>query len=198
MSEFTAGNVIPKDHLEEVQRQFPEAKVSSLNDKYDLFLTEESLTEKVPSAYLELSAQLPILHFYNAEDHGWGYRLLDQGEVAASFDYSYWIDDNLFRELAEQRYPDEEPYELPQDIQNAIYAEIPHLEAYKKNYSEQFDNPGLQRFAVLGIDPQVLEPIFAAALAEEYKDLFEFVERFKEALGIEKMEWVNYDYEDED
>lgn len=197
MSEFTAGNVIPKDHLEEVRRCFPEAKVASLNDTYDLFLTQDSLTENVPSAYMELSAQLPILHFYHAGDYGWGYRLLHQGEVTASFDYSYWIDDDLFKELAEQRYPDEEPYELPRDIQSAIYAEIPHLEAYHARYSEQFNDPGLQRLAIIGMDPQALEPIFATALARQCVDS-EFVDRFKQAAAINEMNWTSYDYADQD
>jgi len=194
MSEFTAGNVILKGHLEDVQKKFPQAKVQSLNDKYDIFLTDDDVTQSVPPGFSELSAVIPILHFYNAEDHGWGYRVLDRGGVTASFDYSYWIEEYLFQELAEERYPESEPFELPEEIKNSIYEEIPHMEEFKKRYREQFDDIGLEAFAVFGVDPQQLEQTFAA----EYDGPFDFVERFKETVGIPELAWINYAYDDEE
>jgi hypothetical protein len=38
---------------------------------------------------LALSRQAPVLFFYNAGDHGWGYRLFRAGTQAAAFDFSY-------------------------------------------------------------------------------------------------------------
>jgi hypothetical protein len=36
-----------------------------------------------------LSQTAPVLFFYNAVDHGWGYRLCRDGAQTASFDFSY-------------------------------------------------------------------------------------------------------------
>lgn len=57
-----------------------------LNDKFVVYLSEDVyIGEIIPESMIQLSQEIPLLYFYNFEDHHWGYRLLVQGEKAGIY-----------------------------------------------------------------------------------------------------------------
>jgi hypothetical protein len=146
----------------------------------------------------EVSQAAPLLFFYNAEDHGWGYQLLHQGREVACFDLSYEADYFIAEAALKTAHPD-------QDIHQCCTAdewETAHKEARASStYLSQLRKGRLTanpaQFAVFGLAPKALSDL-DALLSESSllhalggEAFFTLVERFKAILGIEEMSWIN-------
>ncbi|BFT72536.1 hypothetical protein [Paenibacillus sp. P36] len=84
MSEFTAGSLIRNSYLDTVQQHNP-LIVKELNEQWSVFITSGTgISEMAPTDVMEISKHLPVLYFYNFEDHGWGFTLLHQGEAVSA------------------------------------------------------------------------------------------------------------------
>ncbi|WP_138754588.1 hypothetical protein [Paenibacillus sinopodophylli] len=93
MSEFTSGNLTLtayKDQLDQSKLNY----IKELNEEWVVFFTDDTdISDNVSDTVLHLSEQLPVLYFYNAEDHGWGYRIFFGRKCLASLDINYELED---------------------------------------------------------------------------------------------------------
>jgi hypothetical protein len=198
MSEFTSGTLFLERDADEIKKAIGIVKqplrVEKLNDKWGVILLQDdflSLPQSVEEL-LTLSRTAPILNFYNAEDHGWGYRLMENGEHTAWFDMNYELEYEYYMQLVDQRYPDEDPFLLPEELQQAINDEIQKLPEFQKKLTAPFKNANVARFNVLQVNTEELERLFEPGRQDQVGG-FTAVEEFKRILGIEEMAWKSYE-----
>ncbi len=90
MSEFTSGNLYLKEFNEKIEEFMKRKDVSfyirNVNEKWSaIFLDKHRLEKNETIKFLkEISKIVPILHFENAEDHGWGYNIFSDDELLLS------------------------------------------------------------------------------------------------------------------
>ncbi|MCY9662733.1 hypothetical protein P5G65_25480 [Paenibacillus chondroitinus] len=65
-----------------------------------------------PSDVMAISKHLPVLYFYNFEDHGWGFTLHHQGEAVSAFDLSYEQEEVDLMNYVQGKFPDQNAVEL--------------------------------------------------------------------------------------
>lgn len=93
MSEFSTGFLVLKDHeqllstcLNEMEIDDSIGFVYPVNEKWvGLLLADEWLMEpKTVNMVAEISRQMPLLYFFCAEDHVWGFRVYNLGDCVLS------------------------------------------------------------------------------------------------------------------
>ncbi len=67
----------------------------------DDFLTDSNSIHEL----LKISCKAPVIYFLNAEDHGWGYKVMQDEKIIAGLDINYELDHQFFLDIAEQKYP---------------------------------------------------------------------------------------------
>lgn len=200
MSEFTAGNLIlhsNKQALTEYQPKY----IEELNDNWIVFMTEDTyVSDGVPESIFAISEKIPVLYFYNFEDHGWGYSIVHQSEITACLNVSYETEFTLLVHLAAERYPEEEdPIELifsPEG--NAILEELT-LELQRSDQlavalDKQFENRNVDQFKLFQVSDEQIDRL-AAILHTEYfiSAKHQLVEEFKDILNLTEMSWIRAD-----
>ena len=181
MSEFTAGVLYRTTQAEILNPLLEElttvmiADYDTLNDKwwvatlygeiqFSVAAPLDSDREAVNAllALRTLSRHAPLLYFYNAEDHGWGYRILHQGEETARFDQSY--------ESGE--LPVNDPSQAPNYEQFAVFG---------------FPAETLAQLQQLLHEASTQPPFPDDEMDDEYVLP---VERFKALLDLQEMSWI--------
>ncbi|MDO3412194.1 hypothetical protein QWJ34_20695 [Saccharibacillus sp. CPCC 101409] len=209
MSEFTWGHLILNRDLDKVEA-FRPVKVKTLNDKWSVFFTPESrIGDDRTAEVLKAESDIPILSFENAGDYGWGFAITRGGKVLSRFELSYMAEDQDLVELTERDYPGEEPSELLYMSENSskIYAEM--LGKLRAVYPlrqriEKWLAPfSADAFREFDLSEEQVERIGRLLNADHLtqvweKEVLKIVEQFKEIVGIEEMNWISPDYEDED
>ncbi|MHB8921467.1 MAG: hypothetical protein ACYC3N_10635 [Halothiobacillus sp.] len=152
----------------------------------------------VHAQLLGLSRAAPLLFFYNAEDHGWGYRILSQGRETARFDLNYEADYQIAEGLLKASHPGQdihqvctgEEWEVAHQQARANAAYLAQLRQGRAAANQmQFSVFGIPKTTLAELDTLLSESSLLAALAgEEFHDP---VERFKLLLGIEEMSWLS-------
>lgn len=175
MSEFTYGNIIRIVDMPKLLGILPIGTPTiKLNQNWCAFFTSED-GEFVASEQLKtLSIYCPILYFTNLEDHGWGFEVFQGGECISNLQVLYELLDGNFEEMMVEY--DE--------------VEAPILEGYMNQ------NPNAEAFRVFGLnDEQIksIEELLIGHLGFDDDDEFVAVEKFKELLGIEEMNWIRHD-----
>jgi len=94
-------------------------------------------------------------------------------------------------EIAQERFPNEDPHRLPQSACDQIYAEIKGIREYRNKLKGQFKNSNPKQFRLFDVDADELQDIFELDYIEELENLDDLVDEFKEIVGIEEMEWIN-------
>lgn len=160
---------------------------------------ERAEFDALNDALKELSKAAPILYFYNAEDHGWGYRLYHQGQRVARADLDYEADYRIAEAAILAQHPGRDIFDPA----------VATLAAWKAVHDAARRGAGFtaavgaalalahpEAFACFGFPPQILQGLFAlldpAAVLAAYRDekIFTLVHEFKKLLGIEHMTWL--------
>lgn len=202
MSEFTAGSLTIQPY-KAILNDMNLSYMKDLNDKWVLFMTEGTeVNDEVPEQVRDISAGIPGLYFYNFEDHGWGYWIVYQGEELARVQVSYELMDGFIMDLAAERYPDEDVFELiyldphGRGVYRQLEQEIRALPSYEEAIANQFANCNVEQFCLFDVDNDSVERLRLLLNAEYYKTLGSYrqlVGAFKELLQIKEMSWIRYD-----
>lgn len=176
-----------KEDLWGGKKDLPPFIIRPLNERWSLLLIEEISADEASKTQLEkwvlgVSAQCPILYFYNAEDHAWGYRLFKGGAEVASVEVNYEI------RLMQEMYGDDADEETDETEAAAEYFET---------MVQQYEHKNIGEFAVFDLEADSLDELDEILTAEWYLDsgIWDQVEEFKDCLEITEMSWTSYDYE---
>lgn len=202
MSEFTVGNLIASSHLEKVERWLEQREydydTQMIGERWIAFgFSDVQWMEKMLSSRLiELSHEVPVMYFYNAEDHGWGYQLFHQGQVTASLEVDYELAHTMAMDLFRQRYPGTRHLSpAEQACFQAFYDEFAETEEYQTVLRKYYDSANPSAFAAFGCGSEEiaeLQMILSPAYTRQ-NDIFEQVDAFKAALKLEELEWISWD-----
>lgn len=203
MSEFTNGVLfLTRDeaHVAPLAAEAPdEFRVQPLNDRWAVLLLADGWlgNPATVQALALLSHKAPLLYFTNAEDHGWGYRLFHQGDETAFVEVSYDLQFNLAMVEFEERYPDADPFEDPENQArfDTLMEAIAQSPDYQNAVAEQYANANPEALQVLAIGDDALQELKALLSAQSAATHWEQVEAFKRLMGFPEMSWVSFDYE---
>lgn len=222
MSEFTAGLLYRAEHAESIEPALEALGfidiVEELNESWGLAIIDFVIVsvlavsagptimpperaEEVREQVLAVSHQAPLLMFFNAEDHAWGYRIFDKGEVVASFELDYEAVGQLTEAALRAAHPDRK-----RDATGALFtreeyeaarAQILAEGAWHERALAGMRNANPQAFARFGLAPEVVAELetllqpeaLADALPTHEPLLHDTVERVIELLGIEDMRY---------
>ncbi|MDF2645880.1 MAG: hypothetical protein K0Q73_1685 [Paenibacillus sp.] len=206
MSEFTSGQLLLASHKEAIRKHaIPGSLLKVLDEKWVAFLTGEDNYidfHEAPAFIYQLSIDAPVLYFCNYGDHFWGYRIFSEGKEVASLRISYEFDEELIMKIFEERYPDNDLYELfTTDYHNEInkYIEVNGLQ--EKAFNDLFDECNVTAFKLFNLtDEQIdnLTSILNPNYFREQDNIFNLVDEFKEIVGIDEMSWIRYERVEED
>ena len=105
MSSFAYGNLVLSKNQELVEIGKAEnCYIVSLNAKWVCYLTPNDMAvadcisaEHFGKDVLEISQKTPVLYFFHPEDHGWGFGVVENGQVTSSFSMDYESDEEKVR-----------------------------------------------------------------------------------------------------
>ncbi|MBE7896940.1 hypothetical protein G7L40_16360 [Paenibacillus polymyxa] len=207
MSELTSGSLSLLKYKEAILKHDP-VYAEDLNDKWFVFITKDTEeSEEIPESLFQISEKIPVLYFYNFEDHCWGYRVVYNSQEIASLHISYVLLDTSIIKLAEQRYPEEDHIEFlyvdprGDKIRIELIEEVLRSNEYNEKIAKQFTNCNLETFRFFELDNEQikqLEDILNNSYYTQLESEHELVEEFKELLNIEEMSWIRADRMNED
>lgn len=202
MSEFSVGALflnVDRYDLEDQIIDLENCFIHELNENWCVLLFEDEWVQSRETAewLLDLSQITPLLYFYHAEDHGWGYRLLHNGHEQAYASINYDLEIELATQLAAERYPGQNPFE----IFDQLSEELNQSGAYRQALTDLLANKNVEAFRVFDLDDQqvkTLDHLLSIDTMLEDDCLVDNVDQFKEILDIEEFCWLSYAYEAED
>jgi translation elongation factor EF-G len=198
MSEFTFGFLVrnTEQNQQFVKEIANTVLMKPLNSDWVVFNYEDW---DVPQSILTLSKSTPVLLFHNAEDHGWGFEIFQNGEGISKLDISYEMEEEFIMKEFEKRNPDMDDYVefLYMDPEGQeIYAKLKEELDLSGKVKEQFDSCDTNAFKLLSVEEEqikelntILNPSYLLSL----EDIFELVEEFKSILNMEEMSWIRPD-----
>ncbi|NOV01172.1 hypothetical protein [Paenibacillus planticolens] len=202
MSEFTAGSLIRNPYRGAVQQHNP-LLVKELNEQWTVFFTSGTgVSEMVPADVAAISQHLPVLYFYNFEDHGWGFTLLHQGEAVSAFDFSYEQEEVDLMNYVRDKFPDQDAVELLYISPDSdIFKESMMMEMDQQRSGidrvqamlRQLDVGAFGLFELGTAEMEQLRHLFDAETIAQLERRHAMVEDFKTILGIEEMSWIRAD-----
>lgn len=202
MSEFTAGSLIRNSYRGTVQQYNP-LLVKELNEQWTVFFTSETgVSEIVPADVAAISQHLPVLYFYNFEDHGWGFTLLHQGEAVSAFDFSYEQEEVDLMNYVRDKFPDQDVIELlyiSPDSDTFKESMMMEMEQQRNGIDRvqamlrQLDVSAFGLFELGTAKLEQLRHLFDADIIAKLERRHAMVEDFKTILGIEEMSWIRAD-----
>lgn len=208
MSEFTSGNLIQSKYRDVIEKYRVDGiKISDLNSEWTVFLTEDVYIEdQVPIYIINISKEIPIMYFFNYEDHGWGYRIFHNGEEVAKLVIDYEIEYNLVLEKAKEKYVDEGDIieilyfgDRGEEVYNEIAEEVVNSNEYYNVVQKQFLYKTVEKFKLFNINDGDINELRELLTVDSYtktEQLHKLVEKFKKIVNINEMEWINYDFTD--
>ncbi|WP_066499816.1 hypothetical protein [Abyssisolibacter fermentans] len=207
MSEFTSGNLILSKHKNVIDKNKIEGiKIGELNSKWTVILTENDYLDEVPEYIINISKETPVMIFLNFEDHGWGYKIINNKKELANIYVDYELVFTMITQKAEERYPNEDDIieflfsnDTGKDVHENLYDEVYNSSEYKNAVEEQFKNKNVEVFELFGLDTKDINKLTELLTADTFfkgRYMRDQVENFKEILGIIEMEWVNYNLTD--
>lgn len=203
MSEFTSGSlVLNNDIYKNTLLINPRVQnIYQLNDNWIVFLTNDTyLDNDFPKSIIEISKEIPILYFYNFEDHCWGFRIVINGEEATSFELDYELRNRMVIDLAQKRYPDK-------DIIEFLYIDE-EGSTLRKEIEEEIDSNfwdslrskyaglDIEKFKMFNFSEEIIQKLCRLMKIEYLQTLslqHNLVDEFKNIIGIQEMSWVRAD-----
>jgi hypothetical protein len=202
MSEFTSGSLVLNTQREAIKDYNP-SFIETLNDKWSVFFTEgTSVSETYPSDIVRMTTKVPVLYFYNFEDHGWGFTILHQGRTVSAFDYSYENEEIELQNYVQERFPEEDALELlyvnpgSDDFRDKMNKEFYKERSKEERVKELLERLDVDAFALFEVDSVELEQLrnlFGFDSLASLQDPFTLIDDFKAILGIEEMSWIRAD-----
>lgn len=209
MSEFVAGVLFRrKDTASLLEILNDETHIKDyedeLNDEWCGFLLLEDpyLFHSETVAFVkQASEHAPLLYFFNAEDHGWGYRAFDRGEEVAHFRVDYEANYRLAKAQLEAQHPGQAVHDCSvvssQGWEGAL-TEARGSDAFVGQVREHVANAHPEKFASFDIDARQLAELkmllsehrVLGALRHEGGAAFELVARFRQLLNIDEVQWM--------
>ncbi|WP_017811971.1 hypothetical protein [Paenibacillus shenyangensis] len=204
MSEFTAGNIILAAHKEMVKDQLPSGTaIYRLNDKWITWLTKDDghiadHNHKAPAYIYRVSDRVPVLYFYNAEDHWWGYQVFDQGKEIARLHFSFEYEDELVYKIAKKRYPESSSSDLLFSGKlEDLYTELKESNIFEEEFKRVFDDCNTEAFRLFGCNDEQINQLNNILNIDYIENGIEknmsLAEEFKSIIGIPEMFFVRYD-----
>jgi hypothetical protein len=198
MSEFTFGFLVRNTELNEqfVKKLANTPLMRPLNSDW-LVLNYEDWG--IHQSILTLSKSTPVLLFHNAEDHGWGFEIFQNGEGISKLDISYEMEEEFILKEFEKRYPDMEDYfefMYMNPEGQEIYAKLKEEMDISEKVEEQFASCDINAFKLLSVDENQIKELYTILTPGHLlslEDIFELVEEFKRILGMEEMSWIRPD-----
>lgn len=202
MSEFTVGHIIQRNHSD-LLADFNPVFSGHLNEKWTVFFTKDTdLGEEYPIALKHMSYTMPILHFYNFEDHGWGYEIISDGISQAKFELNYELEEMMLYELVEERYPQESPVDVLYmnsmfaHVRQELLIEVHSSSVYQDKLSRLFELCHVEKFSLFEVEEAQIEQLRKLMTQESLNSLsfhHDLVEQFKNILNLQKMSWIRPD-----
>lgn len=208
MSEFTSGHLLLMKNVETIKHFIERGDILlKLNNKWCIYLYDGGsyFNEGPDNKVLSISQELPILYFYNAEDHGWGYKIYDKGKCIAKLDINY---DILFGDSMELIQKINPKFDIMEDFYSdegrilfeKVTQQVKESDAYLKKVDNMFKYSNIEQFSLFDIERTTIDNLKNLIKADYYislEDMHALVEKFKETINIEEMEWISYDYADD-
>ncbi|MGG1639668.1 hypothetical protein MHH56_01240 [Paenibacillus sp. FSL K6-3182] len=202
MSEFTSGSLVLNKHRKAIE-DFNPIFIKPLNDKWSLFFTEGTeVSDTYPEDIIKMTAGVPLLYFYNFEDHGWGFTILHQSRVVSAFDYSYEEDEIELQNYVQERFPEEEAIELLYLNPDSDAFRVKILEEFYMEHSKEdkvkklIMSLDVDAFALFNIDSGGLDRLrdmFRIESLVSLQDRFTLIDDFKATIDIKEMCWIRAD-----
>lgn len=200
MSEFTSGFLIEAGNESSISKYARSKSVTKkINSKWIAYLTEGDNDAGI----IEMSFEFPILFFEHAEDHGWGYHIYRNGNIAASLRIDYEVEEGLLWSLIQERYPEDNPIEVLYSHNDGNLGEELREEV-RNNLADltkrTFDKANFESFSDFGIEDEIIKQLqayFQPPILTS-NNLHESVNVFKQLVMINEMSWVRYDHVVED
>jgi hypothetical protein len=202
MSEFTAGSLVLNQHRKAIE-DFNPIFIKPLNDKWSVFFTESTkVSDAYPEDILQMTASVPILYFYNFEDHGWGFTILYQSRVVSAFHYSYEDDEIELLNYVQERFPEQDAVELLYINSDSDDFRVRIVEEFDKAYSKEdkvkklIMSLDVDAFALFNIDSSGLDKlrdVFCMESLVSLQNHFTLVDNFKAIVDIQEMCWIRAD-----
>lgn len=202
MSEFTDGVLFLRKYIDKAQDALQSLgqphRIGELNQQWAAIFVENANPKVDPlrSWMIEQSSSFPLLFFEHGEDHGWGYRIFNEGQEKASLFVDYELSYNIYIDYVEREYPGIDPHVgLERDKARAIQESIIASDAFKQRVQSQYRNANIEQFTHFEIDEEVLQELRSILTVEWYLDsMFRQVAEFKRLLNIREMSWISYRY----
>jgi hypothetical protein len=202
MSEFTDGILTLKRDEQALIAALPTFPVpyvqEALNQTWVAIYPKEHNQQNPMTKWMfDTSKLMPILSFYNAEDHGWGYTLFHNGKMRAILDVNYELAFDLWLDLATSLYPDIDPFaEMSDEETQRLYQQVYQSDEYQMQVQAQFRGANVEAFSAFGFVNLVekLQEILQVSWYLDFEKRHEQVAAFKQVLGIPKMSWKSYRY----
>jgi hypothetical protein len=201
MSEFTFGFLVGNSEQNQhfVKELANTPLIKPLNNDWLVFNYEEY---GVPESILNLSKSTPVLLFHNAEDHGWGFEIFQNGARISKLDISYEMEEEFIWKEFEKSNPDmddyiEFMYMNPEGQE--IYSRLKEELNISEKVSEQFDTLDIKAFSLFSVEEariKELNNILTPSHLLSLEDIFGLVESFKKILNMEEMSWIRPDRPD--
>jgi len=197
MSEFTSGNLVLNKHFTKVAGYNPKYH-KEVNDKWCVFYMEGDHESDITN----ISKEVPILYFYNFEDHGWGYSIIHDCKKISAFDFSYEKEEIDLQNYVQEKFPDEDAIELLYIKPNAREFREQMLEQYYEGvnkeqfFRELFNGIEADSFRLFELSDQQIMGIkeqLSANTLLKLKSKHDLVENFKTIVGIQEMSWIRSD-----
>lgn len=201
MSEFTQGYLVRSEQMDRVTAILNEAhvdwKVLDLSGSWTAFFLPYSGAPETDWGLVQSLAEVPVLWFRSFEDHEWGYVILHAGDSVASLSVEYdALEEMVFDEFP-KRYPgvdstSPEGYGLFRSVVDELAASP----ALADRIRDRFATANPEAFALFGVESEriaelkgTLRPDFVGSTGT----IWDQVRAFKSLLGIEEMEYVNFE-----
>ena len=203
ISEFTYANLILAKNKELVKKYLePNSYLIKLDDNWICFVNVDDLKidGAVSERYLALSEQTPVLVFYNAEDHGCGYKILHNKEIISFFDLDYEFGYNTGLNMSQEMFGEDEGMEMwygirdfpRQEDRDKIRKLVEEKEIeYYKNIA-LYSN--LSNFKLFEFSDTVIISLNELFTQENFINRTWSVKKFMEIIGIEKCCWLSWNY----
>jgi hypothetical protein len=205
MSEFTQGLLFRQyDHIpitEAAKQLQGQHVIEQLNERWNVLLPQ--VTDNDFWAWVrQTSLDAPLLWFYHAEDHGWGYEVFDAGKRAAKCDISYEIEFGMVVDRIEQMMPNRDPMDVyvgDNALTQRLHDEVRRSDAYRARVQQQFKDSNAAVFAAFGFSTETIQAVNDLLNADTFlRDASAQALKFRELINLLPMEWKSYRYAQHD
>lgn len=169
-----------------------------LNSGWSVCFPEDGWLDdsRTVDALRAISAELPLLYFYHAENLGWGYRLFHRGSEQASVAVDFDLLDEMALLAFEAQHPELDPHSHQGEILiDLIVDRTRRSPEYRDALLAQFANVRPEEFRRLGADALTVARL-TALLSPDWTgfetDPAAQVREFQRLLNIAEMSWRNH------